>query len=77
MIRIPVMGTKAWNIYKENWFSLDAPRHLHIQTLESMEILSSKTGFKIYDVVFDSGKTNFGVVNNTETIYVCMIKIHI
>ena len=59
MIRIPVMGTKAWNIYRENWFSLDAPRHLHIQTLESMEILSSKTGFKIYDVVFDSGENQF------------------
>ena len=52
MIRIPVMGTKAWNIYRENWFSLDAPRHLHIQTLESMDILSSQTGFKIYDVVY-------------------------
>jgi len=59
MIRIPVMGTKAWNTYRENWFSLDAPRHLHIQTLESMDILSSKTGFKIYDVVFDSGENQF------------------
>ena len=38
---------------------ISAPRHLHIQTLESMEILSSKTGFKIYDVVFDSGENQF------------------
>ena len=53
------MGTQAWNIYKENWFSLDAPRHLHIQTLESMDILSSKTGFKICDIVFDSGENQF------------------
>ena len=77
MIRIPVMGTKAWNIYRENWFSLDAPRHLHIQTLESMEILSSKTGLKFMMLFLILVKTNFGVVNNTKTIYVCMIKIHI
>lgn len=53
MIRIPIKGF-AWEKYKENWVQLDAPRHFFIHTLNSMELLSQKTGFKVQNVVYDS-----------------------
>ena len=49
-----------WKKYGINWFSLDAPRHLHIQTTYSMEILSKKTGFELENIVFDSSANQFG-----------------
>jgi len=53
MIRIPVVG-KPWEIYRENWIQLDAPRHAFIYTSESMKILANKTGFDLINVVYDS-----------------------
>jgi len=38
---------------------LDAPRHLFLHTLKSMEILAAGSGFKVRDVVFDSTDFQF------------------
>ncbi len=32
LIRIPVIDSYAWKKYRENWVSLDAPRHLFLHT---------------------------------------------
>lgn len=56
LIRIPIIGT-AWDMYKENWVQLDAPRHFVLHTLKSMSLLAKDTGFKIGHTLFDS--TNF------------------
>jgi len=59
LIRIPVIGTHAWRTYNVDWFSLDAPRHLHIQSLISMNILAEKSGFTLKNIVFDSSENQF------------------
>ena len=58
MISIPLLG-KAWEIYKDNWVQLDAPRHYVLHTMESMSILAQRTGFKIGKVIFDSSAFQF------------------
>jgi SAM-dependent methyltransferase len=58
LIGIPVLG-EAWDIYKENWVQLDAPRHFVLHTLKSMNILAEKTGFKIGKIIFDSNEFQF------------------
>jgi len=58
LVRVPVVG-EAYKIYSEEWVQLDAPRHLFIHTLKSMTILAQKTGFKIQEVIYDSGSFQF------------------
>jgi SAM-dependent methyltransferase len=58
LINIPVLG-KAWEIYKQNWVQLDAPRHFVLHTLKSMAILAEKTGFTIGKTIFDSTAFQF------------------
>ncbi|MDB5001154.1 MAG: class SAM-dependent methyltransferase [Mucilaginibacter sp.] len=58
LVAIPVIGT-AWDIYKENWVQLDAPRHFVLHTIKSINILAEKTGFKIGHTVFDSNAFQF------------------
>ncbi|MFC4212087.1 class I SAM-dependent methyltransferase [Pedobacter lithocola] len=53
MIAIPIIA-EAFNIYKENWVQLDAPRHFFLHTVKSMKILAEQTGFEIRSKLFDS-----------------------
>jgi hypothetical protein len=47
------MGMYSWHKYKENWMDLDAPRHIIIHSLKSMELLANKAGFELRQTVFD------------------------
>ena len=58
LIVIPVLN-EAWNIYKENWVQLDAPRHFVLHTLKSLKILAEKTGYRIGETIFDSTAFQF------------------
>lgn len=58
LVRIPLIGA-AWEIYREHWVQLDAPRHFVLHTLKSMAILAEKTGFEIEQTIFDSTEFQF------------------
>lgn len=58
LIRIPIIG-EAWNIYRENWVQLDAPRHFILHTIKSMGILANDAGFEIKQTIFDSTSFQF------------------
>ena len=58
MIRIPLVN-KAFEIYKENWVQIDAPRHFVIHSLKSMNLLCEKNGAIVYHYFFDSGAFQF------------------
>jgi SAM-dependent methyltransferase len=58
LVCIPILG-EVWDIYKENWVQLDAPRHFVLHTLKSMQILAEKTGFTIGKTIFDSTAFQF------------------
>lgn len=59
LVRIPLYKSKAWEIYKENWFQFDAPRHLRLQSVGSFTRMLEKVGFKLSTVIFDSVPEQF------------------
>ncbi len=54
MIRIPTVTSWAWRNYGVDWVQLDAPRHLFLHSLQSMNVLAEQKGFKLENVVYDS-----------------------
>ncbi len=54
LLRIPVADSYAFKHYKENWCSLDAPRHLFLHTKKSIELLAKQSGFEIKKINYDS-----------------------
>ncbi len=59
LVRIPVVSSFAWKKYKTNWVQLDAPRHLFLHSIKSMELLSKLAGFRVESVEFDSSAFQF------------------
>jgi SAM-dependent methyltransferase len=59
LIRLPVASSFAWRHYGVNWVALDAPRHLYLHTVKSIELLSKQTGFIMEEVKFDSTEFQF------------------
>ena len=59
IIRIPVSDSYAFEVYKENWVQLDAPRHVFLHTNKSMKLLAEKSGLKVDKITDDSGSFQF------------------
>lgn len=59
LIRIPLADSFAFKHYRENWCSLDAPRHLFIHTKKSMQLLAERSGFEIKNINYDSRSWQF------------------
>lgn len=59
IIRIPTVSSYAWEKYKTNWYQLDAPRHIYLHSIKSMNILTHESGFKIDSITFDSNANQF------------------
>jgi SAM-dependent methyltransferase len=59
VIRIPVASSCAYRTYGADWAQLDAPRHLFLHTVRSMELLAAASGFRISDVTHDSTAFQF------------------
>lgn len=53
LIRTPVMGMYSWKKYGTNWMDLDAPRHIFIHSIRSMELLAAAAGFELRKTIFD------------------------
>lgn len=59
LIRIPVADSYAFKQYRENWCSLDAPRHIFLHTKKSIQLLAELSGFKIKLINYDSRSWQF------------------
>ncbi len=59
IMRIPIVSSFAWRNYKTDWVQIDAPRHLYLHSLNSMEILANNSGFKIDQIEYDSNANQF------------------
>lgn len=59
LLRIPVCDSYAFKHYRNNWCSLDAPRHLYLHTKKSIKILADKSGFEIEKISYDSRSWQF------------------
>jgi SAM-dependent methyltransferase len=59
VIRTPVASSLAWRKYGVNWVQLDAPRHLVVHTLKSIQVLADACNLKVESVTFDSTAFQF------------------
>ena len=54
LVRIPTVSSWAWQHYGVDWVQLDAPRHLFLHSIESMEYLAKQVGLQVDKVIYDS-----------------------
>lgn len=59
LIRIPVSNSKSWEKYRSNWVALDPPRHIYLHNKNTIEILASESGFKLFKTIYDSSEYQF------------------
>jgi SAM-dependent methyltransferase len=59
LIRIPVANSFAWEHYGIHWVQVDAPRHLFLHSIKSMEILAAQAGLDVAEVIWDSTEFQF------------------
>lgn len=59
IISVPTVSSHAWEEYRENWVQLDAPRHLFLHSLKSIEFLAEQSNLILEDVVYDSSDFQF------------------
>lgn len=59
LIRIPVCDSYAFKNYRNNWCSLESPRHLFLHTKKSIKILADKSGFEIEKINYGSRSWQF------------------
>jgi SAM-dependent methyltransferase len=59
VIRIPTISCEAWEIYRECWYQLDAPRHLILHSRRSFRRLAEDSGFKVKSLIDDSIEDQF------------------
>jgi SAM-dependent methyltransferase len=59
IVSTPVASSFAWREYGVDWVSLDAPRHLFVHTLKSVQILTRQAGLRVAEVVYDSTELQF------------------
>jgi SAM-dependent methyltransferase len=53
LVRMPV-AAESWRTYGTDWVELDAPRHLHVHTVESARILARQVGLELDDVRYET-----------------------
>ena len=54
VIAVPLCSGIGWELYKENYCQIDAPRHYFLYTRKSMEVLCQKAGMYIERMYYDS-----------------------
>ena len=59
LIRIPTVSSSAWEEYGVRWVQLDAPRHLMLHSVQSLERLADAEGLRLERVVYDSTAFQF------------------
>lgn len=59
LIRVPVADAEIWKSEGSYWVQLDAPRHLHIPSVQGLCKLAEDCGLKTQQIVFDSTAFQF------------------
>ena len=59
LVRIPILPNAAWERYREHWVQFDAPRHVVIHSIQSLNRLAGEAGLALEHVEFDSTEFQF------------------
>ncbi len=59
LVRVPTADCIAWERYRENWVSVDAPRHFFLHTHGSFRLLAKQAGLNVDELWCDSTSFQF------------------
>ena len=54
IVELPIKSKYLWNLYRENYYPLDPPRHIYLYSLESLFLLFAKAGLNIQGFIWRS-----------------------
>jgi len=54
IVRIPIVGGEAWELYRAQWVQLDPPRHLYLHSLKSLALVAEQAGLRIARLDYDT-----------------------
>lgn len=54
IIRVPTVSSSTWLHYGVNWVAIDAPRHIFIPSVKSMNILCDSASLALDNIIYDS-----------------------
>lgn len=60
-LKLPMYPNVAFQVYGPYWYQLDAPRHIFLHSLKSIQYLAEQTGMVLTQVTCDSGPWQFGI----------------
>lgn len=58
-VRIPTASSYAWEHYRTDWVSLDAPRHYFLHSHKSINLVAVQAGFHVNAIVQESSAFQF------------------
>ncbi|HVO95801.1 MAG TPA: class I SAM-dependent methyltransferase, partial [Terriglobales bacterium] len=58
-ITVPNTRSLVFHLFRENWYALDAPRHVISYSPKSLTTLAERTGFQMQSMNFAAGPFNF------------------
>lgn len=59
IIRIPTCSGAAWELYREHWAAIDAPRHIYLHSRASFQLVAERAGLGIVGELYDSEAFQF------------------
>lgn len=59
LVRVPLVSSLVWEMYGTDWVELDAPRHLYLHSLKSIELTGQRAGLRLETTTFDSTAFEF------------------
>lgn len=59
LVTVPNSRSLNFWLFGENWYGLDAPRHVITYCPQAIEVLCNSTGFEVAKIQFHSGAFNF------------------
>jgi SAM-dependent methyltransferase len=59
VLRVPVVSSMVWDMYGTDWVELDAPRHLYLHSLTSIESVARHAGLTLVETIWDSTAFEF------------------
>lgn len=66
LIRVPVVNM-AWNLFREYWYQLDPPRHIHLYSPKGFSLLLKQAGLNLEQTIFDS--TEAQILSSEKNFY--------
>lgn len=54
IVELPIKSIYLWNLYRENYYPLDPPRHIYLYSLEALFLLFANVGLNIQGFIWKS-----------------------